>query len=105
MATSLEYIEEICNLLLGIGNIRYRKMFGEYVIYINDKPIITACDNICYIKKLDAIKDEMRSAELGFPYDGAKEHYVLDFSDVDFCRKIACKLEEITPLPKKRTKK
>ena len=105
MTTTLEYIEDLCSQLDEIGDIRYRKMMGEYIVYINNKPIITVCDNIPYVKKLDCITEQMQSAETGAPYEGAKEHYILDFSDPDFCKTILEIIEANTPLPKKKSAK
>ena len=45
MATTQDYIEYVCERLPDCGNVRYRKMFGEYMAYINDKPLLTVCDN------------------------------------------------------------
>jgi TfoX/Sxy family transcriptional regulator of competence genes len=42
MATTQDYIEYVCERLPDCGNVRYRKMFGEYMVYINDKPLLTA---------------------------------------------------------------
>lgn len=39
MATSSEYIEFVCEKIKDFGAVRSRKMFGEYMVYINDKPI------------------------------------------------------------------
>jgi hypothetical protein len=47
----------------------------------------------------------MARAEKGFPYEGAKEHYILDIDDGDFSRKIAGMLEAVTAVPKKMSKK
>ncbi len=40
MATSIDYIEYVCEQIRGVGEIRYKKMFGEYMVYVNDKPVI-----------------------------------------------------------------
>lgn len=66
MATSQSYINYICEQLEGIGEIRYRKMFGEYMVYVNDKPVITVCDDTAYIKKLDCIENLMKESSVGF---------------------------------------
>ncbi|MDE6040109.1 MAG: TfoX/Sxy family protein [Muribaculaceae bacterium] len=50
MACSIEYIDYICEILAPLGEVRYRKMMGDYVIYVNGKCVITACDNCAYIK-------------------------------------------------------
>ena len=52
MATTQDYIEYVCERLPDCGNVRYRKMFGEYMVYINDKPLLTVCDNTVFVKKV-----------------------------------------------------
>ena len=32
MATTAEYMEYVCGQLAGVGALRYRKMFGEYML-------------------------------------------------------------------------
>ena len=81
MATSIDFMNYICDQINGVGEIRYRKMFGEYLIYVNEKPLIVVCDNTAFIKKIDCIKELMEGAETGFPYQGAKEHYILDIQN------------------------
>ncbi len=102
MATTKDYIEYVCEQISDIGNVRYKKMFGEYMVYVNDKPIIIVCDNIAYVKEKDEIKDLMKYADRGFPYNRAKEHYILDIDNKNFAIDIVLKLENVTPLPKKR---
>lgn len=105
MATTNEYIEYVCEQIKGVGEIRYKKMFGEFMIYINDKPIIIVCDNVPFVKKLDCIKDMMKNSQIGFPYKGAKEHYVLDIDNSEFSKCIILELEKIIPIPKSKKKK
>lgn len=105
MATTQEFIEFVCGQAAGTGCVRYRKMFGEYMVYVNDKPVLLVCDNTVYVKKLACIGELMASAERGVPYEGAKEHYILDVEDRDLCRGVIAMLEPNTPLPKKRNKK
>ena len=104
MATTNEFIEYVCEQINGIGNIRYKKMFGEYMIYVNEKPVIIVCDNTAFVKKLDSIEKEMENAKTGYPYKGAKEHYVLDIDNSDFCKFIVTQIEKVTPMPKPRKK-
>lgn len=105
MATSKEYIEFVCEQLAGMENVRYRKMFGEYMVYVNDKPILLVCDNTVMVKKLPEIAELMADAECGYPYDGAKEHYILDIENRELVHSAVEILERITPVPKKRIKK
>ncbi len=104
MATNKDYIEYVCEQIKDIGDISYKKMFGEYMVYVNNKPLITVCDNTCFVKEKDEIKELMKEASKGFPYNGAKEHYILDIDNADLSKEIISKLEEITPMPKKKNK-
>ena len=79
-------------------------MMGEYIIYVNDKCVITACDNTAFVKKLPVIADLMANAECGCPYEGAKEAYILDFSDRQKVLKVIEMLWEDLPFPKSKKK-
>ena len=105
MATAVDYIEYICDQLGGVGVVRYKKMFGEYMVYVNDKPILLVCDNTVFVKILPCLDQLMENADKGFPYIGAKEHYILDIENVEFVREVVCVLEPITPIPKPKVRK
>lgn len=105
MATTQDYVEFVCDQLRGEWDIRYKKMFGEYMVYINDKPVLLVCDNTVFVKPLDCIAELMREAEWGRPYESAKEHYILDVEDTELAKKVIAELEAVTPLPKPRKKK
>ena len=102
MACSIDYIEHLCSLLSSFGEVRYRKMMGDYVIYLNDKCVITACDNMAFIKKLPCLEEMMKDAETGHPYEGAKEAYILDPSDQNLLRKVIPALWDNLPFQKKK---
>lgn len=104
MACTTEYIDYVCEALAPLGEVRYRKMMGDYVIYVNGKCAITACDNIAYVKKLPCIADLMADAECGCPYPGAKEAYILDINHTDHAIKVIETLWDALPYPKSRKK-
>jgi len=104
MATSEEFINYVCDQINGIGDIRYKKMFGEFMVYVNNKPVIIVCDNTAFVKKLECIQEKMKNAEVGIPYKGAKEHYVLDIDNSNFCKSVVIEIEKVTPVPKTRKK-
>jgi len=105
MATTVDFIEYVCEQISGTGDVRHKKMFGEYMVYVNDKPILLVCENTVYVKQLDCIADDMKNAEKGFPYKGAKEHYILDIGNAELSGRIIGILEPLTPVPKPRKKK
>lgn len=105
MATTAEYIEFVCEQARGAWDVRYKKMFGEYMVYVNDKPVLLVCDNTVFVKKLPDVQSLLCNADVGVPYGGAKEHYVLDIEDRDLTAAVLEVLERVTPLPKKRVSK
>ena len=105
MATSKDYIEFVCEQLEGIENVTCRKMFGEYMVYVNGKPLLLVCDNAVMVKKAPELASLMEGAPDGIPYEGAKAHYILDIENRELVREAIAILEPITPLPKKRTKR
>ncbi len=100
MATSVEYVEFVCDQLRGVGELRWRKMFGEYMIYVNEKPILLVCDNTVFVKKLPELAGRMAEAGTGIPYQGSAEHYILDVEDREAARETVALLERLTPPPK-----
>jgi len=105
MATTIDFIEYVCEQIRGVGEIRYRKMFGEFMVYVDDKPILLVCDNTVYVKMLQEVKDVLMNADVGYPYEGAKQHYILDIDDRELSVKVIEVLVPITPIPKPKKRK
>lgn len=105
MATSREYIDWVCERLAPYGEVRRRAMFGEYIVSLNGKNVVSVCDNSVFVKELPALAETFRDAERGFPYDGAKEHYILDMEDRALLDEVVPLLDEHMPLSKPRKKK
>jgi len=105
MASTPDFIEYVCEQIAGAGEVRSKKMFGEYMVYVNDKPILLICDNTVFVKQLDCLAAEMKNAAVGTPYPGARQHYILDIDDTAFSRKIVHILEAITPIPVPKPRK
>lgn len=107
MATTSEFIEYVYEQIADIGNVRYRKMFGEYTVYVNDKPVLLVCDDTVFVKKLECIKKLMKEnyAEVGHPYKGAKEHYILDIDNQDFSIEVINLVETVSKVPKPKKSK
>ncbi|MDR1522928.1 MAG: hypothetical protein LBS29_03125 [Endomicrobium sp.] len=47
----------------------------------------------------------MGEAQKGYPYDGAKEHYILDIEDKEFVKIVVTELLAVTAFPKPKKKK
>jgi len=105
MASDLDYVQYVIDQIKTNGKITYKKMFGEYLIYLNNKPVVMVCDNTAFVKMLDCIKFLMENAETGFPYEGAKEHYIVNVDDSEHLSDVVMVLEKNVPIPKKKKKK
>ena len=105
MASSKEFADFVMEQAEGTGVITSRKMFGEYMVYIDGKPILLVCDNTVYVKMLDCVADELSNAEIAVPYNGAKPHYVLDIENRELLIKVIELLKPVIPLPKSAKKK
>lgn len=74
MSTTKECIDFVCGQIERYGEVHSRKMFGEYMAYLNEKPVLLVCDNTVFVKKLPETEPVMKefNAECGFPYDGQR---------------------------------
>lgn len=81
MSTSLNFIEFVTDQLSDYSDISYRKMFGEYCIYYCNMLAFLVCDDTVFVKKLPVLDD--LSLDSGIPYEGSKEHYIVNADDRD----------------------
>lgn len=75
------------------------------MVYRSGKALLLVCDNTVFVKKLPELDVLMEQAGCGLPYEGAKEHYVLDLENTVLLERVLPVLEAATPLPKPRKKK
>lgn len=104
MATSIDFIEYVLEQISELSNVRYRKMFGEYMIYVNDKPTLLVCDDIVFIKKHESIEHLMSGEDVGIPYKSAKEHYILDIDNQELCIEVINTIVPFLKVPVKKKK-
>ena len=104
MASSPEFVAFACEQLAGLGEITSRKMFGEYLIYINNKPAIMVCDNTPMVKKLPELLELMQGAPDVYPYEGAKVHLALDIENHALTRQVLEVIDRVTPVSKRKKK-
>lgn len=102
MATDPNYVEFVLERLQTFLPVTCKKMFGEYLIYVDGKPALLVCDNTVFVKKLPELAEIMADADSGCPYDGTKEHYVLDVENEDLTARVIDTLVAVTPAPKKK---
>ena len=106
MASSLDFVEYICEQLSGAGEITYKKMFGEYGIYCNEKIVGVICDNQFFVKKTEAGAAVYPNCEEAAPYTTAQAQFVIDsVDDRNLMAKFISATYNELPIPKPKRKK
>ncbi len=108
MASTLEFVQYVVDQLSAAGSVTYKKMFGEYGLYLDGKYFACVCDNCLFVKITRAGKSMMPAHQTGLPYEGAKPMFLIEgLEDAVFLAKLAratC-LELPAPKPKRRPPK
>jgi TfoX/Sxy family transcriptional regulator of competence genes len=104
MSTNPDFIAYIVEQIHDAGEITFKKMFGEYMVYSNGKPLLLVCDNTVFVKILDLTTALLPGAEKDFPYSGSKEHYIVNPDDSAQLSHLVRELEKITSLPSPKPK-
>jgi TfoX/Sxy family transcriptional regulator of competence genes len=77
MATGIGTVQFICDQA-GLGKrLAYRKMFGEYALYIDGKVVALVCDDQLFLKPTPEGLAYLGSVSEAPPYPGAKPFYLL----------------------------
>lgn len=107
MATKQSTAEFLLEQVSGAGQVRIRKMFGEYALYCDEKVVALICDDRFFLKPTAAAKD-FGSFEEGPPYPGSKPFFIIDedrWEDRDFLSDVVRATAAALPAPKSKKKK
>ena len=107
MASDQAYVQHVCDQLRGVGDVTYRKMFGEYGVYVGAKMVGLVCDNQLFLKPTPEGRTLLGSPPEGAPYPGAKPHFMLDehLDDSALLSEAFRVTEAALPMPKPKTPK
>ncbi len=81
MPSSKPYLDFILDQLSGAGDVSYRPMMGEYVLYCRGKVIGGIYDDRFLVKPTRSALSMMPDAKKELPYEGAKEMLLVDNVD------------------------
>ncbi len=106
MATSSDFLEYLAEQAGLGGALTFRKMFGEYGVYLDGKVIAFACDNSLFIKASDATAALTAVLPKRPPYPGAKPYPVADelLDDGDALRALLQQTAAAMPAPRPKPK-
>jgi len=107
MASDNEFVKFLAEQMNQAGAIRYRKMFGEYAIYCNEKVVALVCDNKLYVKPTEAGRKFIGSVDEAPPYSGAKPFFFIEdqFEGADWLSELIKITEQELPAPKPKKAK
>ncbi len=109
MASTEDFLLFVLDQIERVRGYEYRshRMFGEYCIYANDKPICFVVDNQVLAKGYEAIVPLMESygAKTTELFPGSKPFYVLDIENSALLEAVVPLLEENGRIPKPRRRK
>src|SRR5512138_2546087 len=78
MASDQSFVEFIVDQLRDAGTVRYRKMFGKYALYCEEKVVALICDNQLFVKPTAGGKAYIGDAVEAPAYPGAKMSYLIE---------------------------
>ena len=84
MATTQEFADKVCRRMAPFGDVRSRKMFGEYGLYCDGIFFAVICDDQLFVKVTPAGEAAFPQLPKASPYEGAKDYiWVEDVDDRD----------------------
>ena len=102
MSTRPETLDFLLDQLGALPGLRTRRMFGDYCVYVDDKPVAFVCDDQLYVKPTPAGQALLPEPVWGKFYDKAKPHLLLTadrWDDRDLLRALLMATAEALPRP------
>ncbi len=103
MASSREYLDFVLDQLSSLDGISYKKMMGEYIIYLRGKIVGGIYDDRFLVKTVPSALRLMPEAQSVSPYPGAREMLVVDnIDDRELLTELVSAMYDELPEPGKR---
>lgn len=107
MATSLSTIDYLMEQIAMAGSIRYKKMFGEYAVYCDEKVVALVCDDKLFVKPTDGGRKFIGKVNEAPPYPGAKPYFYISgdlWEDSEWLGQLITITAQELPPPKNKRK-
>ena len=107
MASQQKFVDFIIEQINIPEQISYKKMFGEYGLYFENKMFALVCDNKLFIKPTLSGREYVNDVVEEAPYPGAKPCFLIDekIDDSIWLRKLVEITVKELPEPKPKKKK
>lgn len=106
MSTSQDFVDFIMDQIQDAGQVQYRKMFGEYAVYCNNKVVALICNDQLFVKQTDKGRDFIENIIEAPAYPGAKLSFLIEdkFEDREWISELIRITANELPEPKKKKK-
>lgn len=107
MASDLDFVEYVCDQARNAGHLSFRKMFGEYALYLDEKVVALVCDNQLFVKPTQAGRELLEYITEAPPYPGAKNYFLIDelLEDSELISRLLRVTANELPKPKPKKKR
>jgi len=107
VASDLEFVQYVVDQLRQECGVSFKKMFGEYGLYANEKLVALVCDNQLFVKPTEAGKQFIGEFAEAPPYPGAKPSLLVQdkIEDSEWLSDLITLTEQALPKPKPKAKK
>jgi TfoX/Sxy family transcriptional regulator of competence genes len=107
MATDPSFAAFVVEQAGDVIDVRVRRMFGEYALYVGDKVVGLLCDDQAFIKPTPGGRALIERVVEGAPYPGAKPHLLLadELEDRGLLAALLLRTADELPEPKPKTPK
>jgi TfoX/Sxy family transcriptional regulator of competence genes len=107
MASEQKFIDFIIDQIGFSKQVAYKKMFGEYGLYFDNKLFGLVCDNKLFIKPTQSGREYIKEVVDAAPYVGAKPSFLIEekLDDREWLRKLVKITVNELPEPKPKKNK
>ena len=105
VATKQSTADYLTDQMSGAGEIRSRKMFGEYAVYCDGKVVALLCDEQLFVKSTDVGRKFLGEVTEVSPYPNAKPHFLVEgdrCEDRDWIAELIALTAAALPPPKRK---
>jgi TfoX/Sxy family transcriptional regulator of competence genes len=107
MATDPSFATFVTDQASDAGDVRVRRMFGEYALYLGDKVVGLLCDDQAFLKPTEGGRALLERVVEAPPYPGAKPYLLLgeELDDPALLAALLQRTAEELPEPKPKKPK
>ena len=102
MASDQDYVDYIRDQAAPVVVISYRKMFGEYALYLDGKVVALVCDNRLFVKPTAEGRALLGTVTEQVPYPRGKPHFLIadDIDDRELLQRLLMVTARALPMPR-----